>query len=112
MRTALFVVLLASLSTLSTAALADEGKIVWVDPSCNYFIAQLGDEYGVYQWRSGSDPDEGDVMSGALTAEGMVTVTNTTKGGSNSVILVSQGARLRPLINSSPVYCKKRFRSS
>lgn len=109
MRSALFAVLLTSLSTL---ALADEAKIVWVDPSCNYFIAQLGDEFGVYQWRSGSDPDEGDLINGPLTAEGMVTVTNTTKGGSNSVILVSQGARLRPLINSSPVYCKKRFRSS
>ena len=113
MKNALFTVMLAGIpALLPLPVLADDAKIVWVDPSCNYFIAQLGDEYGVFQWRSGADPDEGDVVSGPLQDEGMLTVTNATKGGSNSVILVARGARLKPLINSSPVYCKKRWRSS
>lgn len=112
MRTALFAVLVVFLSTLPTAALADEAKVVWVDPSCNYLIAQLGDEFGIFQWRAGSEPAEGDVLDGPLRAEGIVTVTNATKGGSNNVILVALSPRLNSLINSSPVNCKKRYRSS
>jgi hypothetical protein len=112
MRSAPVTVLLAFLSTLSTAVLADEAKVVWVDPSCNYLIAQLGDEYGIFEWRAGSEPAEGDMLDGPLRAEGIVTVTNATKGGSNNVILVAISPRLKSLINSSPVNCKKRYRSS
>ena len=112
MRHALVAVLLICLSALPTAAFADEAKVVWVDPSCNYLIAQLGDEYGIYEWRAGSDPGEGDVLNGPLRTEGIVTVTNATKGGSNNVILVALSPRLKSLINSSPVQCKKRYKSS
>jgi len=112
MRTALLAVLLVFLPALSTAALADEAKVVWVDPSCNYLIAQLGDEFGIFEWRAGSEPTEGDVLDGPLRGEGIVTVTNATKGGSNNVILVAISPRLKSLIHSSPVNCKKRYRSS
>jgi hypothetical protein len=112
MRTALCAVLLAFLSALSTVAFADEAKVVWVDPSCNYLIAQVGDEFGIFEWRAGSEPAEGDVLDGPFRTEGIVTVTNATKGGSNSVILVALSPRLKSLINSSPVNCKKRYRSS
>src|SRR5271169_1798278 len=112
MRTALCAALLAFLSTLSTVVFADEAKVVWVDPSCNYLIARIGEEFGIFEWRAGSDPDEGDVLNGPLRTEGIVTVTNATKGGSNNVILVATSPRLNSLIHSSPVQCKKRYRSS
>jgi hypothetical protein len=112
MKAALFAVALACLLVLPRAVLADEAKVVWSDPSCSYFIAQLGEEFGIYNWRSGADPDEGDVISGPLTQEGTFTLTNATKGGSNTVILVGISPRLKSLINQSPVYCKKRFKPS
>jgi len=112
MKAALLAVALACLLVLSRTALAGEAKIVWSDPSCSYFIAQLGEEFGIYNWRSGPDPEEGDVMSGPVTEEGTLTLTNSTKGGSNTVILVGISPRLRSLINQSPVYCKKRYKSS
>jgi hypothetical protein len=112
MKAALLAVALACLLVLSRTALADEVKIIWSDPSCSYFIAQLGEEFGIYNWRSGPDPDEGDVMSGPVTEEGTLTLTNATKGGSNTVILVGISPRLKSLINQSPVYCKKRYKSS
>ena len=112
MKAALFAVALACLFVLPRTALADEAKVVWSDPSCSYFIAQLGEEFGIYNWRSGADPEEGDVISGPLTQEGTLTLTNATKGGSNTVILVGISPRLKSLINQSPVYCKKRFKSS
>jgi len=111
MKSASVAALFAFLSMLSMAVFADEAKVVWVDPSCNYLIAQLGDEYGIFEWRAGSEPTEGDVLDGPLKTEGIVTVTNATKGGSNNVILVATSPRLNSLIHSSPVNCKKRYRS-
>jgi hypothetical protein len=107
-------VIAAALFTISTAfatmAAAEQGTVVWVDPSCSYFIANLGQEFGIYEWRAGSAPNEGDIMDGKLTAAGTVEeIQNTTKGGANTVIPVALSPTLRSLINSSPVQCKKRF---
>jgi len=107
-------VIAAALFTISTAfatmAAAEQGTVVWVDPSCSYFIANLGQEFGIYEWRAGSAPTEGDIMDGKLTAAGTVEeIQNTTKGGANTVIPVALSPTLRSLINSSPVQCKKRF---
>jgi len=107
-------VIAAALFTISTAfatmATAEQGTVVWVDPSCSYFIANLGQEFGIYEWRAGSAPNEGDIMDGKLTAAGTVEeIQNTTKGGANTVIPVALSPTLRSLINSSPVQCKKRF---
>jgi hypothetical protein len=103
---ALFIVSTA----FATIAAAEQGTVVWVDPSCSYFIANLGQEFGIYEWRAGSAPNEGDIMDGKLTAAGTVEeIQNTTKGGANTVIPVALSPTLRSLINSSPVQCKKRF---
>jgi len=107
-------VIAAALFTIPTAfatmAAAEQGTVVWVDPSCSYFIANLGQEFGIYEWRAGSAPNEGDIMDGKLTAAGTVEeIQNTTKGGANTVIPVALSPTLRSLINSSPVQCKKRF---
>jgi hypothetical protein len=110
MRSLILTALFAASAAFATPAAAEQGKIVWVDPSCSYFIAQLGEEYGIYQWRAGSTPDEGDIMDGKLRAEGTVEeIQNATKGSANTVIPVALSPTLRSLINSSPVNCKKRY---
>jgi len=91
------------------AIFADDAQVVWVDTSCSYFIADLKNEFGIYQWRSGSSPNEGDMMSGPLKTTGMLNVTNTTRNEANSVILVAVSPTLKSLVNSSPVQCKRRF---
>ena len=93
-------------------AQADEAPVVWSDPSCRNFILHIGDEFAIYEWRQGNAPDEGDTISGKLLETGMLEVENKTKGGGNSAILVAMHARLNVLVNSSPVICKKRWRSS
>jgi hypothetical protein len=90
-------------------AFAAEAKVVWVDPSCSYFIATVESEFGIYQWRSGSAPSEGDVFAGPLLDKGMLEATNTTRNGVNSIILVALSPRLVSLVNSSPVQCKRRY---
>jgi len=86
-----------------------DGHVVWSDPNCNYFIAKLAEEYGIYEWRTGNALNDEDDISGDLTATGMLTVENKTRGGKNDVILVAMSGRLTVLINSSPVMCKRRF---
>ena len=85
---------------------------MWSDPSCRYFIARLGEEYGMFEWRRGPDPAEGDELSGPLTAEGMIEVANITRSATNAAILVTMSGRLKVLVKSSPVQCKRRYEPS
>ena len=108
MRRALLSLILAA---SGIPALAAEARAVWVDPSCHSFIADLGGEFGFYDWRSGAPPNEGDVMEGELKAEGLVELVNKTKGGSNGVIAMALSPTVHSLIHSSPVDCKRRWQS-
>ena len=92
-----------------TAVCADEASILWVDTTCNYFIAALDQEFGIYQWRSGPSPKEGETMNGPLRATGMLTVNVAQKNETNSVILVAMSGNFKSLVNSSPVQCKRRY---
>lgn len=112
MRSSIVAIALSLVCCAAGSALAEDGKIVWVDPSCKFFIAQVGDEYGIFEWRSGADPEHGDALSGLVPEEGMRKVTNSTKGGSNDVIIVARGSRLKTMINSTPVQCKLRWKQS
>jgi hypothetical protein len=99
-------------TTACTLAWADEGKVMWSDPSCSYFIVAMDEEFGMFEWRSGAAPEDGDNLVGALKVEGMHRVDNATKGVSNEVILLAVGPRIKSLINSSPSLCKRRYRAS
>ena len=106
--------LIAALATPVSVAYADEGEVVWVDPSCNHFIAKIGDEFGTYNWRSGTAPHLGDRIQGdLLTLDSSArAVQNATAGGENSVHLLALGPKLYSMIHSAPVQCKERFRGS
>ena len=85
--------LLAALTGPLSAFAADQGEVVWVDPSCNHFIAKVGEEFGTYNWRSGNAPQVGDHLEGdLLTLEGGVReLSNTTARGANTVYIVALG---------------------
>ena len=97
------------LALVGIPAFAADAKAVWVDPSCRCFIADLGGEFGFYTWRSGEAPSDGDVMEGNVTAEGLVELTNKTKGGSNAVYVMALSPTVHSLIHSSPADCKRRW---
>jgi ABC-type sugar transport system substrate-binding protein len=109
MRIAALSLLLAGLAGATPAAFAAEGKVVWNDPSCMFFMVQLDDGFGSYNIREGQLPDEGDMIEGALKEEGAKTLTNKTSGKSMAVIPMALSPRLHPLIHSSPAQCKRRF---
>jgi hypothetical protein len=105
-RTAL---LIAALGAWSTAAFAEEGKVVWNDPSCMYFMAQLDEGFGSYNVREGPLPDEGDVVEGGLKSEGAQKLVNKASGKSLTAIPMALAPKVRALIHSAPAQCYRRF---
>ena len=110
----LLVPLLAALTGPLSALAADQGEVVWVDPSCNHFIAKVGEEFGTYNWRSGNAPQIGDHLQGDLVSleSGARELSNTSSGGVNTVYIVALGPRLYAMIHTAPAQCKERFRGS
>ena len=105
-------VIAAALFTVSiafaTMAAAEQGTVVWVDPSCSYFIVNLGQQFGIYEWRAGSAPNEGDIIDGNLTAAGTVEeIQNTTRGPAfkGLLALAGPGACLVPMLTDLPEVC-------
>ena len=106
--------LLAALAGPLPAFAVEKGEVVWVDPSCNHFIAKVGEEFGTYNWRSGNAPQIGDQLEGdLLTLEGgSRELSNTTARGANTVYIIAMGPKLYVMIHTAPVQCKERFRGS
>ena len=48
----------------------DEGEVVYVDPSCNYWVLQTYGGYDVVRSSSGSMPYEGELIYGNLSSRG------------------------------------------
>jgi hypothetical protein len=109
MRFATFALMTAALCGVAGSAFAEEGKVVWNDPSCMYFMAQLSDGFGSYNVREGALPSEGDVLEGPLKAEGAQKLVNKASGAAITAIPMALAARLHPLIHSSPAQCNRRF---
>ncbi len=112
MRHILLLWLLMTVQTCFSAARAAEGKVVWVDASCQYFIADLGSEFGFYNWRTGLAPNEGDIVRGDTKGQGLVELRNTTQNGDIAVIPMALSPTTRALIHSSPVNCNRRWKSN
>ena len=106
---------LAALLAPAAALPAEQGEVVWVDSSCNHFIAKIADEFGTFNWRAGKAPNLGDRIQGDLlsvTEANAREVQNLTAGGTNTVYLLALGRKLYAMIHTAPVQCKERFRGS
>lgn len=90
---------------------AGEAHVVWTDPTCPTFVAKLDGDYGVYQTRSGTRPDEGDALLGEVTGEGIVSLENKTKGAPMTAILIATSESMKALVYSmATIACQRRFR--
>jgi hypothetical protein len=105
---------IGAMCCMHIAQAREQGQVVWVDASCDHFIARVGEEFGTYNWRSGKGPSVGDTMEGELLdlQGGARDVTNKNTGGANSVYVLALGPRLHSMIHTAPVQCKERFRGA
>ena len=108
------VALVLALAGARPALAVEQGEVVWVDPSCDHFIAKVGDEFGTYNWRSGKAPSMGDKLEGDLTnlESGPRELKNVNTGGTNKVYPLAMGPKLYSMIHTAPVQCKERFKGA
>ena len=108
------VAFLALLALPFTSWGAQQGEIVWVDPSCDHFIAKIGEEFGTFNYRSGAAPSLGDRIEGELLnlEGGERPITNLTSGAVNGAYPLSRSSRLYVMIHTAPVQCKERFKGA
>jgi len=111
MKKQLMVATFAWAAVAGGAAQAAEGTVVWYDPTCRYFVMQLpeGSEgFGLYQWQSGPEPQEGDVISGDVLGGPELTLTRTASGEAVTVVHWGDAKKQDTLVRHSPDWCKSK----
>jgi len=111
MRTSIAALALASAACLCGQASADEGTVVWYDPTCRYFVMQLpeGSEgFGLYQWKGGTEPKEGMVIAGEILGGPELDVTDAGSGQSMAVVHCGDAKKQELLVRYSPDWCKSK----
>ena len=86
--------------------LADEASVVWYDATCRFFVVQLTEGFGLYEWKSGPEPVVSDVIEGDIGGGPEVSATNKRAGQPVALIHWGDAPRLDTLIRHSPDWCK------
>lgn len=67
MRTLKALAAATAMTALSSLASAGDARIAWYDPSCGFMLLALSEGFGLYQWKAGAEPSEGQVLSGDIS---------------------------------------------
>ena len=92
-------------------AAAAEGKVMWYDPTCRYFVLQLpeGSEgFGLFEWKDGPEPKEGMIIDGDLLGGPELSVTDKESGQAMAVIHWGDAKKQDILVRHSPDWCKSK----
>jgi hypothetical protein len=111
MKSLLAAAALAGAGAICTPAAADDGTVLWYDPTCRYFVLQLpeGSEgFGLYEWKSGPEPKEGNVISGNLLGGPELAVADQASGTQMAVIHWGDAKKQDVLVRHSPDWCKSK----
>ena len=90
----------------ASAALADEGIVIWKNYECGYFILQMKAGYGLYEWVAGPNPNESDVMEGELRLPGEHRVNNKTADVPTTIFLDTFSDKRTAISARIPAQCK------
>ncbi len=85
---------------------AEEATVTWYDPTCRFFVAQLPEGFGLYEWKSGPEPKVGNVMEGALLGGPEVNANDKTAGEPVSLLHWGDARDAAVLIRHAPGWCK------
>jgi hypothetical protein len=77
-----FVLMLAGHPTLAFAA---KGVVVANPSGCDYFIVDANRGYALLEWYGGSDPSEGDVLTGDFESYGFKDIYNINRDAETRV---------------------------
>jgi len=84
---------------------ADEAKIFWYDPSCRYLLVELPEGFGLYEWRSGTEPKADDAITGDVAGGPEVEAALKSSGEKMSLIHWGDAKKSEVLLRAAPRGC-------
>ncbi len=87
-------------------ALAEQGMVIWKNHECGYFILQMKSGYGIFEWKDGPQPNDGDVLEGDFRSAGERLVDNKTADLPTTVLLNAFALNRSAIAARMPAKCK------
>lgn len=106
-RLAALLLALAAVATASVAR-AEEGMVIWKNYDCGFFVLQMKNGYGLYEWAAGPYPNDGDVIEGTLQEPGEHRVNNKTADVPTTIFLEIFSRKRTDVAAHIPAHCKAR----
>jgi hypothetical protein len=104
-----------ALSALLPAAIADEGKaaeqgkVIWKERRCSFFIAQTDWGYALFEHLNGPWPNDGDVFEGKFDGFGMRNLVNKTQRSEVTLAYSEVSSTSKKWVaNKIPGFCKRK----
>lgn len=106
---------LTFLTLAAPVALAADGPVTWMDPTCGYFIVSLpegnpAEAFGLFSLKANPLPAVGDSLSGELVGAAEVVLQNVTKGIAHDAIHWANAKSQEQLVRNTPVQCASRWK--
>jgi hypothetical protein len=89
----------------ATQAWADEAKITWYDVSCRYMLVEIPDGFGLYEWRSGTEPKVEDAIIGDIAGGPEVEAALKSSGEKMSLVHWGDAKKAETLLRAAPRGC-------
>lgn len=108
------IMLLSSLF-LPGALLAEKGEVIWVDPTCGYFVVKLpegsqAEAFGLFSLKANPLPEIGDMLEGDLIDAAELLIANNTKGIQHDAIHWANARSQEMLVRNTPVQCASKWK--
>ena len=98
----------------SPSVRAAEGTVTWHDPSCGFFVLSLPEgqveRFGLYSWKSGSDPKMEDVWDGDIVGGEDIEITKKSSGEKMAVIHWANAKEQAQLVRNTPAQCASKWK--
>jgi hypothetical protein len=86
----------------------DQGKLIFRDDSCYFFVLQFKDGFGLYEFLGGPSPMVGHVFEGNLRTFGTRKITNATENKPTMVYSETFTDTKAQMERKFPRQCKKK----
>ncbi len=90
----------------ASPALAEEGMVIWKNHECGYFILQMKSGYGIFEWKDGPQPNDGDVLEGDFRSPGERMIANKTADLPTTILLNAFALSRGAIAARMPAKCK------
>lgn len=90
----------------ASPALAEQGMVIWKNHECGHFILQMKSGYGIFEWVSGPQPNDGDVLAGDFKSPGERRIDNKTVDLPATILLNAFALSRSAIAARMPAKCK------